>query len=255
MQAPVSVLRRGSLFALLVVVVALPVATAQGATPRTKAIRVPVRATGVGQDLGGGKTHATISSHGLVVGHTSAVFTIHQVVGTRAASTGPIVFTNTLGTLTAQVAGTFDVASGSFRATSTSLTDTGLLRGVSGSVTLQGLEDFATLRFTETITGRLCLDQRSLDGSVLKRGTAHEGTEGHNDHADEARGPVKLCGRWRGASYGVAVKAGNRENKGKKWCAHASACHRCPPSQPEKQSPPQPVTPMDDRRCAVAVSR
>ena len=40
----------------------------------------------------------------------------------------------------------------------TSLTGTGLLRGVSGSVTLQGLDDFATLRFTETITGRLCLD-------------------------------------------------------------------------------------------------
>ena len=33
-----------------------------------------------------------------------------------------------------------------------------LMRGVSGSVTLQGLEDLATLRFTETITGRLCLD-------------------------------------------------------------------------------------------------
>lgn len=60
--------------------------------------------------------------------------------------------------LTAQVAGTFDVASGVFRATSTSLTGTGLLRGVSGGVTLEGLEDFATLRFTETITGRLCLD-------------------------------------------------------------------------------------------------
>jgi hypothetical protein len=50
------------------------------------------------------------------------------------------------------------VASGAFRASSTSLTGSGLLRGVSGSVTLEGLEDFATLRFTETITGRLCLD-------------------------------------------------------------------------------------------------
>jgi hypothetical protein len=79
------------------------------------------------------------------------------VVGTTASFTGPIVFTNTLGTLTAQAAGTFDVAGGAFRATSTSLTGTGLLRGVSGGVTLVGLEDFATLRFTETITGRLCL--------------------------------------------------------------------------------------------------
>ena len=93
-----------------------------------------------------------------MVGHTTAAFTIDQVVGTAASFTGPIVFTNSLGTLTAQVAGTFDVASGAFRATSTSLTCTGLLRGVSASVTLEGLEDFATLRFTETITGRLCLD-------------------------------------------------------------------------------------------------
>ena len=93
-----------------------------------------------------------------MAGHTAAAFTINQVVGTTASFTGPIVFTNTLGTLTAQVAGTFDVASGAFQATSTSLTGSGLIRGLSGSVTLQGLEDFATLRFTETITGRLCLD-------------------------------------------------------------------------------------------------
>ena len=88
-----TVLRRGSLLALLVVVVALPVATAQGETPRTHTICVPVCATGIGQDLGGGRTQATISSHGLVVGHTMAAFTIHQVVGTRprsrARSTSP----------------------------------------------------------------------------------------------------------------------------------------------------------------------
>ena len=141
----------------LVVVVALPVATAEGETPGSHTICAPVYATGGGQGLGG-RTQATISSHGLVVGHTAAAFTINQVVRTTASFTGPIVFTNTLGTFTAQVAGTFDVASGAFRATSTSLTGTGLLRGVSGSVTLEGLEDFATLRCTETITGRLCLD-------------------------------------------------------------------------------------------------
>lgn len=156
-----SVLRRGSLFALLAVAVALPAATAQGATPRAKAVCVPVRATGVGQDQGRGRTEATIFGHGLVVGHTRATFTMGQVVGTTASFTGPIVFTNALGTLTAQVAGTFDVASGAFRATSTSLTGTGWLRGVGGSVTLAGLEDLATLHFTETITGRLCLDRRA----------------------------------------------------------------------------------------------
>jgi hypothetical protein len=160
MGAALSLLCRGSLFALLAVAVALTAATAQGATPRTTVICVPVHATGVGQDLGGGKTQATISSHGLVVGPTNASFAINQVVGTTASFTGPIVFTSPLGTLTANVAGTFDVASGAFGATSTSITGTGLLRRVSGSVTLAGLEDLATLGFTETITGRLCLGAR-----------------------------------------------------------------------------------------------
>jgi hypothetical protein len=100
----------------------------------------------------------------LVVGRTNASFTINQVVGTTASFTGPIVFTSPAGTLTAQVAGTFDVASGAFRATSTSIAGTGLLRGVTGSATLVGLEDFATLRFTETITGRLCFSRLRLGG-------------------------------------------------------------------------------------------
>jgi hypothetical protein len=157
MEAAMSQLRRGSLLAVLAVVVALPVGMAEGATARTAAICLPVRATGVGQDLGNGKTQATVSSHGHVIGRTNASFTINQVIGTKASFTGPIVFTSPLGSLTAQVAGTFDVAAGAFRATSTSITGTGLLREASGTVTVAGVEDLATLGFTETITGRLCL--------------------------------------------------------------------------------------------------
>ena len=135
----------------------MPVGSAQGAVSHPRAICVPVRATGAGQDLGGGRTQATISSHGIVVGRTNASFALGQIAGTSAPFSGPIVFTSALGTLTAQVVGSFDVASGAFHATSTSIAGTGLLRGVSGSVTLAGVEDFATLTFTETITGRLCV--------------------------------------------------------------------------------------------------
>jgi hypothetical protein len=156
----VSLVHRCSLVAALAAVVALPAGSAQAAAPRTHAICVPIHATGVGRDLGSGQTEATISSHGLVVGRTHASFTINQVVGTTASFTGPIVFTSAPGTLTAQVAGTFDVASGAFAVTSTSITGTGLLRGVSGSVNLAGLEDLATFGFTETISGRLCLRTR-----------------------------------------------------------------------------------------------
>lgn len=149
--------RTCSLLATLALVAALPAATAHAAAPRpSHAICVPIRATGLGQDLGEGRTQATISSHGHVIGHTKAVFAIGQVLGTKASFTGPITFTSAIGTLTAQVAGTFDVASGAFSATSTSLTGTGLLRRSTGSVTLAGNEDVAIGTFTETITGRLC---------------------------------------------------------------------------------------------------
>ena len=150
-------LRRAAFLATLAVVIAVPVGSAQAAVPRAHAICVPVRATGAGEDLGAGRTQATISSHGIVVGRTNASFALGQVVGTSAPFSGPIVFSSVLGTLTAQVAGSFDVASGAFHAASTSLAGSGLLRGVGGSVTLAGVEDFATLTFTETITGRLCV--------------------------------------------------------------------------------------------------
>jgi hypothetical protein len=100
-------------------------------------------------------TEATISSHGVVLGHTHAAFTPTGLVGTTQSFTGPIVFTARAGTLTAQVVGTFDTT-GIFQATSTSIIGTGLLRGITGQVTLAGNES-PTGSFTETITGTLCL--------------------------------------------------------------------------------------------------
>jgi hypothetical protein len=117
---------------------------------------VPVNATGVGQDLGGGMTTATIFSHGFRAGTTHASFTITGVTGTTASFIGPIVFTTLLGTLTAQVASTLDVATGAFSATSSSVTGSGLLARVTGSLAFNGNENLATGSFAETITGRLC---------------------------------------------------------------------------------------------------
>jgi hypothetical protein len=117
---------------------------------------VPIRADGVGQDLGNGMTEATISSHGVVLGHTHATFTPTTVTPTAESFTGPIVFSSRVGTLTAQVAGTFDITAGTFTATSTSIAGTGLLAPVSGTVTLDGNENLTSGAFTETITGRLC---------------------------------------------------------------------------------------------------
>ncbi len=117
---------------------------------------LPVEATGVGQDLGGGQTTATISVHGFTIGTTAAAFTITGMDGTVASFTGPITFTGLGGTLTAQVAGTLDVTTGAFTSTSTSLAGTGTFRHVTGQLTFTGTEDLATGAFTESITGQLC---------------------------------------------------------------------------------------------------
>ncbi len=137
---------------------AAPAAAHRGhPSPPAHARCVPVAASGVGQDLGGGQTTATISVAGVEVGTTAAAFTITGVDVNIASFTGPIVFTGLGGTLTAQVTGTLDVTTGVFGSTSTSVTGTGLLRRVTGDLTFTGTEDLATGAFTESIRGQLCL--------------------------------------------------------------------------------------------------
>ena len=109
---------------------AAPASAAHRRSPRQPGhVRcLPVDATGVGQDLGGGQTTATISVGGVEVGTTAAAFTITGVDGTVASFTGPITFTGLGGTLTAQVTGTLDVTDRRFTSTSTSLAGTGIFR-------------------------------------------------------------------------------------------------------------------------------
>ena len=75
-----------------------------------------------------------------------------------ASFTGQIVFTPRRldGTLVAPVTGTLDLTSGAFTATSTSVTGTGKLSGVTGSVSIRGVQDLTTGVFTETLRIRLC---------------------------------------------------------------------------------------------------
>ena len=139
-------------FAIVALVAALAFATPASAAT----ICVPIVASGSGQDLGGGITTAEITTHGILLGTTRGAFTVTDVVGVTASFVGPIVFTTRLGVLTAQVTGTLDTSTGAFQSQSTSLSGTGLFRGVTGNVKLAGTENLATGAFTETITGRLC---------------------------------------------------------------------------------------------------
>jgi hypothetical protein len=141
---------------ILIGIVALAAALSSAAPASAGTICLPISAYGVGQDIGGGKTTAVIKTHGILLGTTTGTFTGTGLDGAVATFMGPIKFTTPIGTMTAQVTGTLDTATGAFRSDSTSLTGTGLFRGVKGNVTLIGTENLATGAFTETITGRLC---------------------------------------------------------------------------------------------------
>jgi hypothetical protein len=114
-----------------------------------------VNAVGIGQDLGGGNTTATISHGGRLNGTTSGHFVITGAPPVFTIA-GTVVFTAKHGTLTANVTGTFDVTSGAFNASGPVSAGTGNLAGTTGIFTFAGLEDLVTGVFTETITGTLC---------------------------------------------------------------------------------------------------
>lgn len=117
---------------------------------------LPVRANGAGQDLGDGRTTATISVAGVVVGTTQASFTVTGIEGTVASFTGDIIFSNSYGTLVAPASGTLDTATGDFVSSSTTVSGTGAYRRVTGSLTFTGNENLATGAFIEVVTGMLC---------------------------------------------------------------------------------------------------
>ena len=116
-----------------------------------------INAKGVGQDLGGGHTTARIIGGGLLQGTTGGTFTIGGAPPVFAIQ-GSVVFTTNQATLAVGVSGTFDVSTGAFSASGPVTAATGKLEGATGSLTLSGVEDFATGQFTETVTGSICVN-------------------------------------------------------------------------------------------------
>ncbi len=55
------------------------------------------------------------------------------------------------------VAGTLDLATAAFSATSSRHSGTGKLAGASGSLVFDGLENLATGPFTDVVTGSICV--------------------------------------------------------------------------------------------------
>jgi len=142
------------LFATLLVVASL----AAPGVARAEVSCHNVNAKAVGQDLGGGQTTAEIIGGGLLHGTTQAAFLITGLSGTVASFEGTIVFTVNNATLTANVSGTLDLATGEFQATTSSISGTGKLAGATGELSFNGVEDLSTGSFTEDVTGDICAD-------------------------------------------------------------------------------------------------
>ena len=117
-----------------------------------------INAQGVGQDLGGGATEAQIIGGGLLEGTTAAQFIITGVSGTLASFEGTVTFTTNRATLTVTVTGTLDVATGGFSASGPVTDASGKLEGATGSLSINGIQDLATGRFEEDVTGEICVD-------------------------------------------------------------------------------------------------
>ena len=114
-----------------------------------------INATGVGQDLGNGNTTATIRNAGFLNGTTSGHFDISGAPPVFTIN-GTVVFTAKHGTLTVNLSGTFNVATGEFTAAGPVSDGTGKLAGATGNLTFTGVENLQTGAFTETITGTIC---------------------------------------------------------------------------------------------------
>ena len=117
-----------------------------------------INAKGIGKDNGDLTTNARIIGGGLLHGTTAAAFTPTGLIFPDFFFSGSITFATNNGTLTASLNGSLNVVTGEFAATTTGMSGTGQLAGVTGKLTLRGVEDLSTLAFTEDVTGQICVD-------------------------------------------------------------------------------------------------
>ncbi len=117
----------------------------------------PVKAIGVGQNLGGGNTAATITRGGILKGTTAARFKITGGTPPELTFSGTVTFTTKQGTLTVAISGTFNVGTGAFSAAGPITAGAGRFAGATGTLSFEGVENLSTGAFTETIRGTICL--------------------------------------------------------------------------------------------------
>lgn len=153
---------RGARWAAVVAAVALG-GLAAPATAHAVTTCHAIDATGTGVAAADGSTTAAmIRGGGLLTGRTAGAFTATGDPPVLSIA-GTVVFTPNYGkgsTLSTEVTGTFDLASGAFRAVTGAVSGTGRLASATASLTLEGVQ-LPDLTFTETVRGWLCVDRAS----------------------------------------------------------------------------------------------
>lgn len=157
-------MRRVAVLALL-----LPLLMLVETAPATAGVSChQINAKGVGQGAppqagdppGLIRTVAQIRGGGLLQGTTEAAFQVAGITPTGIAFAGDITFTTNRATLTVDLDGTLDLATGGFVASGDVRQATGKLDGATGTLTLAGVQDLldAAGSFTETVSGEICVD-------------------------------------------------------------------------------------------------
>lgn len=106
------------------------------------------------------RTVAQIRGGGLLQGTTEAAFQVTGVTPTGIAFAGGITFTTNRATLTVDLDGTLDLATGEFSSGGDVSEATGKLDGATGTLTLAGVQNLLDPAgsFTETVSGEICVD-------------------------------------------------------------------------------------------------
>lgn len=157
-------MRRFAVMAMLV-----PLLMLVEAGPATAAVSChQINATGTGQGAapqpgdppGLIRTVAQIRGGGLLQGTTEAAFQVTGPTSTGIAFAGDITFTTNRGTLSVDLDGTLDLATGDFRASGDVSGAAGKLGSATGTLTLAGVQDLLDPAggFTETVSGEICVD-------------------------------------------------------------------------------------------------
>lgn len=159
-------MRRVAVLALLLPLLLLMVVQAGPATAGVSCHEINAKGAGQGVPSQAGdppgliRTVAQIRGGGLLQGTTEAAFQVTGVTPTGIAFAGDITFTTNRATLTVNLDGTLDLATGEFGASGGVADATGKLDGATGTLTVAGVQDLLDPAgsFTETVSGEICVD-------------------------------------------------------------------------------------------------